>query len=149
MTTRKAPIEVLERLAEAVDRWSDYRCGFSDATETDGHYLECRRTLAAYRVATAPLRTRASVDAELTGHIRESVTTKAHINDIWERVLRLCSEPIADEPEAESNEYDLASDEILQIVRYWFNYNNLHGIPEYALEQLRALCAKTCVGVER
>jgi hypothetical protein len=83
---RKAPESVMRDLCEAVLDLAP--CALPAHLD---HYVK------AYRAATAPLRTRASVDAELTAWIRDSVATKRHINNVWDTVLRLCSEPIADD----------------------------------------------------
>lgn len=85
MTNRKAPESVCRDLCEAVIHYGIWPKVLEPHVES-------------YRAATAPLRTRQEVDAEIVSWIRDSVATKAHINGVWERVLRLCSEPTADEP---------------------------------------------------
>jgi hypothetical protein len=100
MTNRKAPESVMRDLCEAVSKyWS-----------SSGHGGEVWTHLCAYRAATAPLRTRQEVDGELVSWVRESVATNRHINSTWNGVLRLCSEPTANEPSALVDRV-LASDE--------------------------------------
>lgn len=91
---RRAPIEALERLAEAVDAYANQNHMFGSE-----HVTPVRETLAAYRAAVAPLRTRAEVDAEIgrimrdaysagPGAVSFSAFTSLHLS-------RLCSEPTA------------------------------------------------------
>lgn len=81
---RRAPTEVLERLAEAVDEHA--RINDPGGTSPSRY----REQLAAYRAAVAPLRTRAEVDAEIVATVRAK--------DGWHNSARLCeliSEPTA------------------------------------------------------
>lgn len=92
---RRAPIEVLERLAEAVDKQDKRYPGEVTA--------DVRDALNVYRAATAPLRTRASVDAEMGRIVRSSITRGLGVAcSTIDELARLCSEPTADDPEAES-----------------------------------------------
>lgn len=102
MTARRAPIEVLERMAEiAAETWE----GVADEQLPS----VVRATVSAYRAATTPLRTRAEVDAEIATLVRDyhrhitrpgwkklpdwdSFSTE-QTNDL----NRLCSEPTRDE----------------------------------------------------
>lgn len=92
MTNRKAPESVMSALCEAVLDLAP--CALPAHLD---QYVK------AYRAATAPLRTRASVDAEIgrimrdaysagPGAVSFSAFTSLHLS-------RLCSEPTADEPE--------------------------------------------------
>lgn len=98
MTHRKAPIEVLEALAE--DQVAIYK------DLPDGHEF-LPANVAAYRAATAPLRTRAEVDAEIARTVRtigsrggphmpaELAPTTADL----QHMVTLRDEPTRDEPE--------------------------------------------------
>lgn len=93
---RKATLEVLEALCEALCACPGVWLGASDSPEwnalSDAH--------DAYRSATAPLRTRAEVDAEIAGYVRSKtmVPLGACFFDMT-KLSRLCSEPTRDEPE--------------------------------------------------
>lgn len=90
MTARRAPIEVLEALAEAVTVARER--GWTLPTNVEPAH-------DAYRAATAPLRTRAEVDAEIVDEVRHA----AHLlqGDGYGKIVSLCSEPNRDEPETE------------------------------------------------
>lgn len=94
----EADRKVLEALAKAVDIWlhCNPKLGTSACT---------KEALAAYRAATAPLRTRASVDAEIAGYVRSKtmVPLGACFFDMT-KLSRLCSEPTRDEPEESHQE---------------------------------------------
>jgi hypothetical protein len=100
---RRAPLEVLERLAEAA---AEYWQGMKHAVNEPrrNHLLDCLET---YRAATSPLRTRAEVDAEIATctrlHVRYWGTDgpdNVHAAETrWKGIQRLCSEPTTDEPE--------------------------------------------------
>ena len=95
---RRAPIEVLERLAEAFDsNWKN------DAPGAVERYAELMAAHQAYRAATAPLRTRAEVDADIATLLREDVAHGPAVDclgyDRTAKKLRLlCAEPTSDEP---------------------------------------------------
>lgn len=91
---RRAPIEVLERLAEAqANIYRDLHNG-DERLPPD---------VAAYRAATAPLRTRAEVDAEIVDMVRMSGSTPGVPPELspsshyLRRLSDLCSEPTADD----------------------------------------------------
>lgn len=93
MTHRKAPIEVLEALAE--DQVAIYK------DLPDGHEF-LPANVAAYRAATAPLRTRAERDAEITKLVLGWSDAGCGLMMGEERLMmlrRLCSEPTRDETE--------------------------------------------------
>ena len=87
MTNRKAPESVMRDLCDAVDR--EFRDGNATA--------DVREALAAYREATAPLRSGAVVDAEIARLTRECVENEwaggEDDYERWERVTALCREP--------------------------------------------------------
>lgn len=85
---RRAPIEVLERLADAVDR------EFNGERAT----ADVREWLSAYRAATAPLRSRADVDAEIATVVR-TLSPEMLRRAGYSTLVDLCSESTAPEPE--------------------------------------------------
>lgn len=98
---RRAPLEVLERLAEAAAEYT--RQMRSDDVE-DPDFGPVDRAYDAYLAATAPLRTRAEVDADIVAEARAAFRDgHPHIPILVAAMHRLCSEPTTDEPK-ESNE---------------------------------------------
>jgi hypothetical protein len=71
---RRAPLEVLERLAEALDLWAGGVSFYPNSSEPGKplHEAVCR-ALAAYRAATAPLRTETAVVLDIGHHVRACV----------------------------------------------------------------------------
>jgi hypothetical protein len=96
---RRAPLEVLERLAEAVDEWAGGVSFYPNSSEPGKllHEAVCN-ALAAYRAATAQLRSRAEVDAEIVGLVRSFVDDKGMAEegrywDLRSKMFSLCREP--------------------------------------------------------
>jgi|ERR1041384_7962228 hypothetical protein len=90
---REASVETMRRLCEAADSW------FSGDPIRRGRPID--DAIAAYRAETAPLRTRAVVDAEIARAVR-SVFADLHPDTMpdWmrgtiEALRRLCLEPTA------------------------------------------------------
>lgn len=97
---RRAPLEVLERLAEADVALTDAVDGKEGVSPALYERLFADRcaALAAYRAATAQLRTRAEVDAEIAATCRAATQIPAGKLDVM-ALNRLCSESTTDEPE--------------------------------------------------
>lgn len=115
VTNRKAPESVCRELAEAADDWYERKL---DAEPAQGWCAEAKRlfyAIKAYRAATAPLRTRAEVDAEIATIVRHahgSGVVHVHTSnvDVTARVEQLCDEPTADGPEALDALFGVAPD---------------------------------------
>ena len=91
MTNRKAPESVCRDLCEAVIHYGIWPKVLEPHVES-------------YRAATAPLRTRQEVDAEIANLCRDKVTLPRpidldEVSRISKRIEELCREPTADEPE--------------------------------------------------
>lgn len=152
---RRAPIEVLERLAEAMLEYTSNGkrfCGKLGTLAGDDHDAVVD-ALAALRAATAPLRTRAAVDAEIATLLREDVAHGPAVDclgyDRTAKKLRLlCSEPTSEEPappidtsfpEPCSCDEALHLKERLRCIRaHTLNYEP--GCQVGALLAIRALC---------
>lgn len=109
MTARRAPIEVLEALAEAAEEYES-----EPVAEARDRVIAA---IAAYRAATAPLRTRQEVAEQaletLQRYLLISETNEGECSDIlaatWTNLEELagemtCSEPTRDEPEESHQE---------------------------------------------
>jgi len=94
-TKRRAPIEVLEQLAHDVEHWDRT---FPHAVPG---YGGVRDSLAAYRAATAPVRTREQVDAEIVAIVRGG---KLHQTGMYSTIADLCREPTDFGPSGESTD---------------------------------------------
>lgn len=99
MTARKAPVEVLQALCEACDRW------WNEPGSKAGRD-EIAEKLSAYRAAIGPLRTREVRDREILRLIHGWADVGCGLMMGEERLVllsRLCAEPTTDHaPDADS-----------------------------------------------
>lgn len=122
VTARKAPVEVLQALCEALDA-AEPRMSTPLGPRT-------KAALKAYRVAIAPLRTRAEVDAEIGRELRSSVIGNLACNDCLcpenlndnpdsneraKRLRALCAEPTSPDPAPEPSTFTTRHGDVIDL----------------------------------